>query len=282
MALEQDIAELVSASNNLTQAVDSKIQAINERVAVKEQEVNSFLLNARKDFPLTPNTLSDTKHFEAIARDTALGTPVELFAAHSSPWGAYLNHGSQGAGTITKIGTKDLASHGISANTEFQRALGAYRSEYGDYYGSDFKVLILDVDITGPRIDSSIGQILVLTQGCSTYTGWGRGEFTTQASCWVNVLECDEGMYFYPSANRSASIKVGAEEKGKGWLYKQETRNGWGGCHQPLFSGMGKMKVAVCLMYVGTGNHGDNAIWADSVGHPYSHTAPSILPPVAE
>lgn len=37
MALEQDIAELVTASNNLTQVVDDKIQQIDSKLSQKKQ-----------------------------------------------------------------------------------------------------------------------------------------------------------------------------------------------------------------------------------------------------
>ncbi|WDE04686.1 hypothetical protein SG34_025710 [Thalassomonas viridans] len=47
MALEQDIAELVQASNNLTGVVDNKMQSIDARIASKEAEVDNYLASAR-------------------------------------------------------------------------------------------------------------------------------------------------------------------------------------------------------------------------------------------
>ena len=45
MALEQDIAELVTASNNLTQVVDDKIQQIDSKVTSAETKIDSAILN---------------------------------------------------------------------------------------------------------------------------------------------------------------------------------------------------------------------------------------------
>jgi len=53
MALEQDIADLVQASNNLTTVVDGKIQNIDQRVAVKEQQVDQFITEAPRNFILS-------------------------------------------------------------------------------------------------------------------------------------------------------------------------------------------------------------------------------------
>ncbi|PAJ72045.1 hypothetical protein CJF42_23355 [Pseudoalteromonas sp. NBT06-2] len=48
MALEQDIAELVTASNNLTQIVDDKIQQIDSKVISAESKIDSAILNFAK------------------------------------------------------------------------------------------------------------------------------------------------------------------------------------------------------------------------------------------
>ncbi|MCF6435203.1 hypothetical protein [Pseudoalteromonas sp. MMG022] len=287
MALEQDIGRLIDSTDRLTDTVDGKIseitttlnqksQEIDSKLSAKEQAVDAKIASFQKALPLAPNNLSDTKLFSKINADHPEGTVVDVMQSHSAPWSCFYYKGTEGTTTVTKLGNKMLAEHGLDPNSEFHRALGNYRSDIDSYYGSNFKILLFDVDLTKGRTDDpESGRLFVLNQGCPTFTGWSKGEFLTQANCWVNVLEQSGSLAFYPSQNRSATIRVGANDVGKGWQYKHAVRHGWGGCHQPFFGGLGKMKVAIALPYVGTGDHGDNFIWADSVGHPYSHTGPA-------
>ncbi|OHU87810.1 MULTISPECIES: hypothetical protein [Pseudoalteromonas] len=287
MALEQDIGRLIDSTDRLTETVDGKIsqitttlnqksQEIDSKLSAKEQAVDAKIASFQKALPLAPNNLSDTKLFSKINADHPEGTAVDVMQSHGAPWSCFYYNGSQGNSTVTKLTNKMLADYGLSPNAGFHRALGDFRSDSETYYGSDFRVLLFDVEITqGMATDENYGRLYLLNQGCPTFTGWGRGEFLTQASCWVNVLEHSGRLTFHPSSNRSANITAGANDAGKGWQYKHAVRQGWGGCHQPFFGGIGKMKVAVALPYVGTGDHGDNFIWADSVGHPYSHTGPA-------
>ena len=289
MALEQDIADLIKSANQLTDTVDGKVQditahlnqkkqEIDTKLTAKEQAVDAKIASFQKALPLGPNMLSDTKHFAHINASQPEGTAVDVLQSHAAPWSCFYYAGTEGASTLTKLNPSMLAQHGLVPNDEFKtRALGGYRSESNTYYGSDFKVVVLDVEITkGMTSDPDKGQLFVFNQGCPTYTGWSRGEFLTQASCWINVLESTGSLYFVPSYNRSAYIRVDGSDLNKGWQYKRAVQTGWGGCHQPRFIGLGKMKVAIALPYVGMGDHGDNMIWADSVGHPYSHVGPTV------
>ncbi|CAH9054907.1 hypothetical protein PSECIP111951_01134 [Pseudoalteromonas holothuriae] len=288
MALEQDIATLVGKAEDLTTMVDNKIQDItstlaqkeqevDNRLAAKEQAVDAKIASFQKALPLAPNNLSDTKFFRQINAEQPEGIAVDVMQSHTAPWSCFYYEGTEGNSTVTKLNNKMLADHDLAPNSEFHRALGNYRSADDTYYGSNFKVLLFDIELTkGRTTDEDRGSLFLLNQGCPRFTGWSKGEFLTQASCWVNVLEQSGSLAFYPSQNRSADIRVDSSDVGKGWQYKHATRQGWGGCHQPVFRGLGKMKVAIALPYVGTGDHGENMIWADSVGHPYSHEAPAI------
>ncbi|KJY85615.1 hypothetical protein CWB89_14105 [Pseudoalteromonas piscicida] len=289
MALEQDIAKLIEASNDLTATVDNKIQDItakldakraevDARLQAKEQAVDAKITSFQRALPLAPNALSDTKHFNNICADVPNGTAVDVIAAHAAPWSSFFYRGTEGTGTITKLSLAQLTEFGLTPNEEFlRRGLGAKDSHGDNYYGSDYRVLLLDVVVNKGRDDNPAeGNLFVLNQGCERYIGWGKGEFLTQASCWINVLEQTGTLRFYPSQNRSASISVDSSDAGKGWQYKSNRRTGWGGCHQQCFVGLGSMKVAIALPYVGTGDHGDNMIWADSVGYPYTHVGPTL------
>ncbi|KZN34936.1 hypothetical protein N480_20325 [Pseudoalteromonas luteoviolacea S2607] len=290
MSLEQDIARVVEASEKLSDVVDTKIEDIDNRVAqkaieidqknaavesrltAKEQAVDAKIRDFQKALPLAPNTLVDSKFFNSICE--ANNTPTDVVTAHKAPWLSFLYDGTEGTGTVTRVSLDKLDEYGLTPNENFlNRGIG-YKNHGGEaFYGSNYRVLLFDIEITkGRNSDANNGQFFVLSQGCDTHFGWGRGEFLTQASCWINVLECADTIRFYPSSNRSATIECNQSDLGKGWQYKHAIRSGWGGCHQPLFSGLGKMKVAICLPYVGTGNHGDNMVWADSVGFPYTHT----------
>ncbi|OCQ18951.1 hypothetical protein A7985_22465 [Pseudoalteromonas luteoviolacea] len=288
MSLEQDIARVVEAAEKLSDVVDTKIEDIDNRVAqkaieidqknavlesrltAKEQAVDAKISEFQKALPLAPNLLVDTKYFNGIGEDNVA---VDMVTSHSKPWRCWIDYGVEASGTVTKLTVGKLAENGLKPEGEFlTRALGSERTE-NNFYGSNFKVLLFDVEIIkGRDSNPNEGHFFVLSQGVDTYTGWGRGEFLTQSSCWVNVLECSDGINFYPAANRVANIQVDKSDLGKGWIYKHSTRTGWGGNHSPLFSGKGRMKVAICLPYVGTGDHGNNMIWANDVGHPYSHT----------
>ncbi|PCK33129.1 hypothetical protein [Pseudoalteromonas piscicida] len=289
MALEQDIAKLIEASNDLTATVDNKIQDItakldakraevDARLQAKEQAVDAKITSFQRALPLAPNALSDTKHFKNICADVPNGTAVDVIAAHAAPWSSFFFRDTEGTGTITKLSLAQLTEFGLTPNEEFLRRGIGTKDTHNEYFsGSDYQVLLLDVVVSkGMSHDPENGLLFLLNQGCHTFIGWSKGEFLTQASCWVNVLEQTGTLRFYPSQNRSASIFVDGSDAGKGWQYKSNRRTGWGGCHQPIFKGLGSMKVAIALPYIGTGDHGDNMIWADSVGHPYTHVGPIL------
>ena len=77
--LQQENANLVSANNALTAEVTGKIQAIDNEVALKSAEVDSFITTARSEFPAT-NLLQDSGRF-AGNDDRALLLGGRLFAA---------------------------------------------------------------------------------------------------------------------------------------------------------------------------------------------------------
>ncbi|KZN65734.1 hypothetical protein N473_11960 [Pseudoalteromonas luteoviolacea CPMOR-1] len=288
MSLEQDITRVVEAAEKLSDIVDTKIEDIDARVAqkaieidqknaavesrltAKEQAVDSKIQDFQKALPLAPNLLIDSKYFNGIGTDNVA---VDMVSSHRKPWRCWVDSGVEASGTVTRLTLDKLVDNGLTPSGDFlQKALGDKRSET-NFYGSNYKVLLFDVEIVKGR-DSSpdVGHFFVMNQGTDSYIGWGRGEFFSQSSCWVNVLECSDGISFYPAANRVATIKADKGDLGKGWVYKHSRKLGWGGNHQPLFAGRGRMKVAICLPYAGTGDHGDNMIWANDIGHPYSHT----------
>lgn len=268
-----ETADLIESVNDLTDTVIGKVEEIDTRIEVKEKQVDEFISNARAEYPLAPNVISDTKHFNAMCKDVELGTPVDIFDSHTYPW-SISSAVAAVSGTVTKLGVHDLADYDLTPNGDLLKAIGNKNYNGQLYYGSDFKTLLFDVEITQAMSDGR--EYIIVLSNSDRFTGWSRGEFITQSSCFVKVLEHEGDIQFYPSLNMAGTINAGTTINEE-WQYLHATRVGWGGYHQPRFTGVGKMKVALCLPYIGTGNHGGKFIWADSVGHKYTHTAPSVL-----
>ena len=66
MALEQDIAELVQASNNLTGVVDNKIQVINQQVSEAQSQFQQWLDTRHVGFSLTDTLLDHSDSYISI------------------------------------------------------------------------------------------------------------------------------------------------------------------------------------------------------------------------
>jgi len=66
MALEQDIAELVTASNNLTQVVDNKIQNINSEVVHAKNKFDNWLNTRHVGFSLVDSLLDHSNDYITI------------------------------------------------------------------------------------------------------------------------------------------------------------------------------------------------------------------------
>tara|TARA_B100001094_G_scaffold333445_1_gene412459 strand:- start:4212 stop:5066 length:855 start_codon:yes stop_codon:yes gene_type:complete len=60
MSLEQEITQLVHASNGLTEAVTGKMQAIDQKVTQAEQKLTSFQQNIKNEIPLPPNLFGNS------------------------------------------------------------------------------------------------------------------------------------------------------------------------------------------------------------------------------
>jgi hypothetical protein len=261
--LQQDVSDQMASVDSLTEEVVGKMGAIDARITAKELEVEQFIAEAAASAPVTPNMLVDTKQFTKLCGGE-VDTEVDLISAHGTPWSTFLYNGTEGSGTLKIVTLDNLAEEGMALGDDLLRATNE------SLYGAVFRVALFDVTITSNMSDGNDGRFFVLNQGCPRFTGWNRGEFKTQSSCFTYVLEHSGDIRFYPHSNMPASVVVNSNDAGKGWVYKQASRTGWGGCHQPFFIGMGHMKVALALPYIGFGDHQDRFIWAGSVGR-YSH-----------
>ncbi len=268
MPTSDEITKLIEAVTDLKQyfeQVRDGIEADRKNLAAK---VDEYIANTAAYSPVTPNLLQDTKYFSKMCGGK-VNEAVDIFAAHAAPWNCFLWSGSQGNGSIKVVSIDKIAAEGIPYGGDLARAVNPPGGE-PPFYGTDFKVLLFDVTITSNSSSGEQGRLYVINQGCPTFTGWNKGEFKTEASVFFNLIEQSGEIYFSPHANMPASVAITKDDLGKGWIYRQGAKDGFGGCHQPCFIGKGHMKVAIALPYIGYGDHKGKFVWAGSVGR-YSH-----------
>ncbi len=262
------INDAAPVSNDIV-AQGAAAAAAAEKAKDATTRADTFIAGAKAAFPLAPNLLADTKKFATLCGGVT-NTSTEMFAAHNgSAWHANLYNGTKATGKIEVVTLDRLAAKGIPFGGDLARATNGPDAAT-PWNGSDFRAVLLDVKIDTNQTGGDPGHIYVLRQGSTRFTGLGKGEFQTQAACFVNVIAQSGKIQFRPSGGMSAVIMAGPDLRGKGWTYLQSNRTGWGGDHLPRFEGKGTMKVALALPYVGTGDHGGAFIYAQSLGR-YTH-----------
>jgi hypothetical protein len=218
--------------------------------------------------PITPNLLADSYQFSTLCGGK-VNTPMHIFDAHTdSLFSTWLYNGTEGSGTVEILTLDKISEHGFGFGGDLHLATNYKEGGERNYYGSRFRVLLLDVVISKGQNNGKNGLFLVLNQGCPYQSGWNKGKVKTESQVFINVLTQKGDIIFSPHSNMPAIVSVGADDVGKGWQFKHSTKMGFGGCHQPAFLGKGSMKVAIALPYVGTGDHGGNFFWADAIKSP--------------
>lgn len=232
----------------------------------KMADIEKRFQGLKSAFPVTPNLLKDTYHFSQLCKGK-VNTPMSMADAHGGCWLAYLSYGGSVAnGTITVLTLDKLKDYGLQpvAGDDFHLASPYATSATSPFYGSGFRVVLLDFSIT-----KAGGGVGYLHQAGNTVeqmtTGWSAGKFKTQSSILVNVLEQSGDTYFNVQSNMPAPLRADKTLVGKGWQKLRGVRDGFGGAHQPWAYGAGSMKIALCLPYVGHGDHGDIFLWADAL-----------------
>ena len=261
----EQIADLISGYTDLKGYFETLRTNIESDRASLQKSVNGYIADAAQHLPVTPNLLVDTKHFNDFC-DGQFDVEVEAVAAHGAPWTSFWYSGSSGEATIKRVLVTDMEEkEGIPWGGDLALATNG-PAPSRPYYGTNFTVLILDVTISNTGTE----QFFVMCQGCPQFTGWSKGQFRVQASNLYNVIEHSGNIAFGAQANMSPRLNIHGSDLGQGWIYKQVSTMGFGGCHQPRFFGEGHMKVAIALPYVGFGDHQGRFVWAGSVGR-YSH-----------
>ena len=257
MASAQEIADLIAAGEAQETYIDGQRE--------------TFWAEAPASRPVTPNLIADTKRWATLCGGQT-NTEMELMAGHNgSAFSASIVAGTEGSGTIEVVTLPELATHGLDYGGDLVKAAAGPAASAGPWIGSDFRVLLLSVDITRDRAVGP-GLLRALGQGRGLFTGWDVGEFQTQIGCFVNVLAHTGEIVLRLGDLLTASPEIGAGDEGQGWRYKHASQLGWGSHFVPAFAGRGSMTVALALLYVGHGDHGGRFIYAQSLGR-YSHGA---------
>lgn len=261
MSLEEKVAELVAATNRLTEGVMGKTAQIDARVAAAEQQVKEYIAQGGANFPVTPNLLRDTKKFTGLCQGK-LNTPMAWNeGGMGGYWSGFFHEGAVGTATIEVVNLADRASaeeRGLRPYAELAQLVRE------DGHGVDVHAVILDVSVTDMGTG---GGFYLLCQGCSRATAWSVGRWQTQVSLFASVLAYSGNINAILFANRGAGVGIGGDAVGKGWKHYHNTKSGFGGCEQTRFHGVGSMKLALALPYEGHGNHGGIPIWAGFAGH---------------
>ncbi|WDE02074.1 hypothetical protein [Thalassomonas actiniarum] len=84
MALEQDIADLVQASNNLTGVVDNKIQLIDQKVAQAQTQFQQWLDTRHVGFSLTDTLLDHSDSYISIPPRFSTLEEAEAFSFNAA------------------------------------------------------------------------------------------------------------------------------------------------------------------------------------------------------
>ena len=264
---EEVVRALDIDEQTLAAAVRAETAAQNARASQEAVDTATIrrqaVVDAKPAFPLAPNLLADTKKFATLCGGQA-DTETEIVAAHNgaAPWRAYRPPTDDVRGTLEVVTLPNLAAKGIGFGGDLAKAVDAR------FTRSDFRVVLMDVTIVR-------GFIAVLAQGPGNglpyFTGANKGEFKTQAACFVNVVSQSGNIQLQISNEivRNHLVANGALE-GDGWTYLHRASTGWGQGHRCAFTGIGSMKVALALPYLGTGDHGGAFIYAQSIGR-YTH-----------
>lgn len=281
--VEDKVGEYDASVKKLTTLSTTKMNNMQNDLAVWEKSAlknvsNSIVLleeKNHKESPITPNFLADTYQFSSLCGGE-VNTSMDIIEGHTDSLFGASYRGTPNANVTMEIVTLDkLDARGIDFNGDL--ALATNNNGSRPFYGSGFRVLLFTANITKDVSSLGSSYIQVLNQGCPQQTGWSKGQITTQSQVLANVVSASGDIYFQPHSNAPATIKLDKKDVGQGWKFHHATRQGFGGCHQPYFRGVGKMTVAIALPYFGYGNNKGNFFWADSIQqakngmHRYSH-----------
>jgi len=244
-------------------------------LAKLEKTINDFVANARREYPITPNLLKNTRFFqwpgEIIDSQNPYGTKENQWFDNSLPlfWSWYNYTDSNGITGDTAFKAKTIHVKNTSAwVAEGLPSLDQVPLVNSNGYGAELvRVLVLDISRTK-------GGTVILAQDCHSSTSWNVGNFTITEKFYFAILSRSGNIEITLPGNRFPTYFIGTQEQGK-WHYVTVRRKGFGGCIQGFLKGSGSMKIAILLPFVTFGYLPDDVhIWAGYVGSDataYSH-----------
>lgn len=260
---------MLQEQTNYLQQIIQNGKGIVDNVKTYENRVKSFLTKSYADFPIASNMLYDTKRFSMMCQGK-VNTPMSIADAHKNSGFGYWSGVRAGTkrvypaanSRIEVVTLNNLDMKGMPMDKTLQKAAGVLRD--GTYYGSDIRVLLVDMYLPKGHYYSNIK-----VQYNPQYTGlFNKGQFVNQARTFVNVLAQSGTADCRPIIHPTGTIVVGKNDLGKKWQYKAVKRTSFYGHYNMIrFHGEGRIKVAIALPYASVGYHGpDNFVWAGFVG----------------
>ena len=199
MALEQEVAALVTASNGLTQEVRDQVGNILATVNQAALDVEAFIQAGAANFPVGPNLLKDTKKFAGFC--TGLLNTVMAWDAGGigAPWSGTWRDGADGTIDVEVVDVTDetrLTALGLWPLDELGLFVRHFPNDFGAVnFGIDNHVAVFDIDITTPTTDPT-HHAFQLGQSDDQWVSIEMGAFRTQTSLFANVIEADPNIEF--------------------------------------------------------------------------------------
>ena len=227
-----------------------------------EDRVDAFTAGAAGTFPVTPNLMKDTRHFDHLCGGQK-GVAVDIATAMGGPW-SFQRESADIVGTAMVVPYADFATHGIPTGGELAEMEGV---EANDVV---FDALLLDLTVPAG------GFVAKISQNYPRVPARNFGEARNQVSFFAAVLEANGATRMTAVINFSSTVVPGAAV-GQGWKhYSNVDLNGTQNSEFRIaFRDEGRIKLALALPYLGFGDHGGAKIWAGSVG--FYHTEDQLL-----
>ncbi len=280
MSLEQHIADLVSATNGLTQEVRDQLGDIQASVAQAEIDVQTFIQQGAANQPLSPNLLPDSKKFTGLCQGQLNTIMAWDEGGLAHPWNGFWLNGASGALDVEVVDVGDearLTQLGLWPLGPLNDLVEPFPHDTLSNYGQDSHIALfnLRVDAWSNAGATTSGVPFILQTDCLPYTGWAVGRFKTQASAYMAVISANH-LSLELFRNRVGNLPaVGAPEAGQGWRHYAAAREGFGGCNSSYVlsdvavitpTSNAHLHVALALPYQGFGDHQGLPIWCGYSG----------------
>jgi hypothetical protein len=255
-------ADPVNSNLMVKCAPEGPIERYITGIRIKNKGIaNEHLSDEVKQTTVASNILSDTKYFKGVC-DGEIETSKDIITAFKYPWDqvGFIN-GTTGAGTVRIINLSQLDTYQVEFDEDLDKATPQ------SFINADFRVLLLDVEITANQSDGSTGMISLLSQGNYNFSGYNRGEFPIQISAFVNVVSVTGNIQLHLLENITSNyLSITSDLIDSGWQYLTHIDTKFRRSIKSYFVGIGRMVVGIALPYAGIGYHNKKYVYANSLG----------------